>query len=557
MTSADMGVSNVGQQVRNAFVHTISWWVSLADPEVAPKDLNIARALKSSQLLRNMMTWFCANRVAADEAKAFYTRDSTACVTVDRLPGMMALMYVSCMVAGMPSWTHAAMEAGDLDNNLNLLARQASESKECSCRVKSHMKQRMAELGADAMNAMARLNDIGMDVTDYFSTITMHEMELLKVMQQLTLVAVRLLLVERPGTQDMLRSTLRSFMKSCCAQPEAAMDDSNEPMAVAERLAESVAERLAESVAETTRTMETRLCDVERAVKDANATACAAEQIAEAAEKKAAHAMAGKGGGKHVTARRLVAIDKHADDMAQQLAAADARVDCLARQLETLGATVDARVAAIVDARVAEAVDARVAAAVDVCVAAAVDARVAAIVDARVAAIVDARVAAIVDARVAAIVDARVAAAQSCLLAMADAHAAEMTAVRSGMAQQTVDIEELMSSVVYLDKKTRALETAMGRARCTMASLVADAASPPAALAKHLAAFDARLNDRVGGVEETVRALSTQVHASLWGQWHALQMQCCTMRREPAGGNSNSGSSSSSGSNDSSSNGGT
>ena len=112
---------NIGQHVRNAFVHAISWWTRVADKR--PDGLNLAMALHSSQLLRNMVTWFGANPVATKEAMAFYDADRR--VQLDRLPGMMALMYVAGQVTGMPNWTHAALEAGDIDTNLELMGRQA------------------------------------------------------------------------------------------------------------------------------------------------------------------------------------------------------------------------------------------------------------------------------------------------------------------------------------------------------------------------------------------------------------------------------------------------
>ena len=268
--------NNVGQYVRNAFVHAISWWTRVATKERVPAGLNIAAALKNSQLLRNMVAWFGANPVAAREALAFYTAKRLD--QLDRLPTMMALMFVASQVTGMPNWTHAALEAGDIDANLKLLARQAMDSPECSLRAKTYMERRLVELCGDVLQALHGLQDADAQVTEYFACVGVHELDLLKALRQLTAMAARLLLVEHPGTFGEVHAALEAFIDSCSDQPSAVLQEDHHHREVED--SEPLAARLAEHMV----SLEERMRAVEDGVKAATALATGAEQIAEAAE---------------------------------------------------------------------------------------------------------------------------------------------------------------------------------------------------------------------------------------------------------------------------------
>lgn len=270
---------NVGQSVRNAFVHALAWWQQVA--EESPTDINIARCLRSSQLLRNVVTWFCANDVARQTALAFYGSDGR--VDLARLPSMMALVCVACQVTGMPHWTHAALEANDIDNNVSIIASQAREDESAKNRATSYMSGRLTELATEVLAAMRDLQDRpDFEASSHFGTVTLREMELLRGMRHLTAVATRLLVIQRIETEACVRATLRSFVESCGSEPEAAMSN---PAA-----AEPLAAKLAEQVADKMTSVEQRLRAVEERACAAQAAANGAEQIAEAAERAAVKA---------------------------------------------------------------------------------------------------------------------------------------------------------------------------------------------------------------------------------------------------------------------------
>lgn len=303
-----MSSVNVGQSVRNAFVHATAWWTRVADE--APTDINIARCLKSSQLLRNVVTWFCANDLARQTALAFYNSDGR--VDLTRLPCMMALMYVACQVTGLPNWTHASLEAADMDHNVAAIARQAREDADGKARVHKYMSARLTELASDTLAAMRVLQDRpNFEATEYFGTVTVRETDLLKALRQLTAVATRLLVVERSEYEAGVRSTLQSFVESCAAQPEAVISDP--------ATAEPLAAKLAEQVAEHMGCLEKRLAAAEERAAAAHAAANGAEQIAEAAERAVTAAAKGAHKPPRAPSTKLVA-----------------RVDALATRLEAL-----------------------------------------------------------------------------------------------------------------------------------------------------------------------------------------------------------------------------
>lgn len=338
---------NIGQSVRNAFVHATAWWIKVADP--APADLNIARCLRASQLLRNMITWFCANDVARETVMAFYGSDGK--VDPAFLPAIMALMYTACQVTGMPNWTHAALEAGDIQQNATLLARQAEAGGDCKTKLHKYMNGRLGQLATDALAAMRDLQDRDFQAADYFGTVSVRELELLKALRQLTAVATRLLIIERPASEKDVHDTLQRFIESCAAQPEA--------MIIPD--AESMATKLAEQMADTMTMVQQRLHAAEERAKAAQAAANGAEAIAEAAERQASAAVKAAAAPKPPrapsTTKLVAAIDdlgrrmqtleggvaKDVSDLMSGMVALDKKMGGLRRALDTTAAIQDTR----------------------------------------------------------------------------------------------------------------------------------------------------------------------------------------------------------------------
>lgn len=352
---------NVGQCVRNAVVHATAWWTRVADE--APADLNIALCLRNSQLLRNVVTWFCANDLARRTALAFYGSDGR--VDLTRLPCMMALMYVACQVTGLPNWTHAALEASDMDQNVCLIARQARDDANGKARVHKYMSGRLTELASEVLHAMRGLQDRrDFEGTEYFGSVSVRETDLLKSLRQLTAVATRLLVVERSESEAGVRSTLQRFVESCAAQPETATIA--DPAA-----AEPLAAKLAEQVADKMTSVEKRLGAVEQRASAAHATANGAEQIAEAAERAAAAAAkAGAHKPPRAPSTKLVSrvdglaqrlesletgVSKDVGDLMKAVVKVDHKMDCLHdiivnERVAALEEAMTARVAALEEA---------------------------------------------------------------------------------------------------------------------------------------------------------------------------------------------------------------
>jgi len=328
---------NIGEQCRNAFLHAFAWWISLAKAagHPVPPDLNLAKVLRSSQLLRNMVAWFSSHKCGMTAVLNFYSADRR--VNSDRISPFVALMFVSTQVAGMPNWMLSGLEAGDMDRNIEQMVTGCPRARG---ELRDNLAVGAGKAAADVLAAMRNLQDSGTEVTEYFRNVPLRETDLLSGLRTVTAISTRLMCADSDMAATQVRAALAAF-RAC--EPETDLDEERyDPMrravsALAGQIAEPVATHLAEQIAEQMSTVEERFERLDQKMADVAAAAFGAEQIADAAEKKVDDAVAA------VKASAKASPPKTPDALTRRVAALAERADEAHRAVDALRAEHSAR----------------------------------------------------------------------------------------------------------------------------------------------------------------------------------------------------------------------
>lgn len=270
---------------------------------------NIATAVRSTLLMRNITAWFAASTPAYEAMIAFNPGNGEE-PDVEKLPAVLALMHVAVNVAGLPKWDDARDHAKVVYNQLVTMFKQARD-KTVRAKLQAFVEKETARLAEEAVIQFKKHESNPKSSEAWRPTLPKGEWKLLQALLGMTATGCRDLMLKNPDTMYCVIDSLSEMWK------DSASSDSDEDEAVVPTDVDIAA-------------LTSRVEAAETRVREALATATGAEQIAEATETGVA-----------AMTKRFAALEKRAAAAERRAAEADKRADEADEKMKTMQDTID------------------------------------------------------------------------------------------------------------------------------------------------------------------------------------------------------------------------
>lgn len=269
---------------------------------------NIATAVRSTLLMRNITAWFAAS-TPAYEAMIAFNPGNGAEPDVEKLPAVLAMMHVAVNVAGLPKWDDARDHAKVVYNQLVTMFKQARD-KTVRAKLQEFVEKETIRLADEVVIQFKRHEGNRPSTEAWRPTLPKGEWNLLQAMLGLTATGCRDLMLKNPDTVYCVIDSLSEMWKDSAGESDE--DEVSVPTDV--------------DIAALTARVEA----AETRVKEAMATASGAEQISEAAETGVA-----------AMTKRFAALEKRAAAAERRAAEADSRAEEADEKIKAMKATID------------------------------------------------------------------------------------------------------------------------------------------------------------------------------------------------------------------------
>ena len=270
---------NLHDHHTTAFIFLLSGFNGLGreqQPDRCPR-LDLVKAMKVSQTMRNVLAWCAASPTAANAVEEYYTFDHE--IQRDKLPPLLAVIGVCIEAMGMPGWGKAVEAVESAQRHFDIIV--AESRKADGGARQARLESTLHAVSADLAEALYNVQMRGR-CEEHYAPLAEHDMHLLVRLRQATGVLLRWLISIKPELAAGVRQTLQALLQECARRATEARVSGEAAIA---RLAEQVAEKV---MAGPMAAMAERFEAVEAAVAETKSVAYAAEQIAAAADETVA-----------------------------------------------------------------------------------------------------------------------------------------------------------------------------------------------------------------------------------------------------------------------------